>query len=50
MLYVQNFNCSFVSVIGEVKSIQKVTLSNLEDNWKMPQKCLNFEIDTEIER
>ena len=35
MLYVQNFNCSFVSVIGEVKIIQKLTEANLEDsNYK----------------
>ena len=32
MLYVQNFNCAFVSVIGEVKTIQKLTESNLEES------------------
>ena len=31
MLYVQNFNCAFVSVIGEVKTIEKLTESNLEE-------------------
>ena len=31
MLYVQNFNCAFVSVIGEVKFVQKLKEENLEE-------------------
>lgn len=36
MLYVQNFNCAFVSVIGEVKTIEKLTEANLEEAHLQP--------------
>ena len=42
MLYVQNFNCAFVSVIGEVKTIEKLTESNLEEGAHFQNSAVLF--------
>ena len=42
MLYVQNFNCAFVSVIGEVKTIEKLTESNLEEGAHFQNSVVLF--------
>ena len=41
MLYVQNFNCAFVSVIGEVKFVQKLREANLEEEKECQMPLMN---------
>ena len=42
MLYVQNFNCAFVSVIGEVKFVQKLREANLEEEKECQMPLMNM--------